>query len=350
VKNRNDSATLLDVARIAKVSLKTASRVLNDTPHIRPETAARVRAAMSKLGYQPNELARGLKARRSAAIAMIVPNLADPFTATAVQAVQAVAREHGHVVVLASSGGDIDLEKSELRVMARRQIDGAILVPASAKASSLDELLAKKIPVVVFDEPIRGEHVDSIIVPNRRAAREATEHLLWHGYRRILAVGARPYLFTCVERVAGYRQAMKMAGAEKVELLVQHEKELTPDSLSGYLFGPSRVDAIFTLNWVCTILVLRVLNAMGKKVGKDVAIISFDDFELAEMIAGGLTVVRQPSHELGRQAAEVLFDRISGPDRYDPRKVVVDTEFIVRGSCGCGKGAPAWTPNKSTNR
>lgn len=349
MKNNHDSATLLDVARMAKVSLKTASRVLNDSPHIRPETEARVRSAMAKLGYQPNELARGLKAKRSAAIAMIVPNLADPFTASAVQAVQAVARERGHVVILASSGGDIDAEKSELQVMARRQIDGAILVPASGEGSDLNPLLANDVPIVVFDEPIRGEQVDSITVANRRAAREATEHLLWHGYRRILAVGARPYLFTCAERVAGYRAAMKKAGAEKLELLIHHENDLTPDLLSGYLFGPNRVEAIFTLNWVCTMLVLRALNVFEKRIGKDIALISFDDFELADMIGKGLTVVRQPSSELGRQAAQVLFDRMDETGKHEPRKIVLDTEFIVRGSCGCGRGAGAAAP-KGTAR
>lgn len=338
---KSDSATLVDVARLAGVSLKTASRVLNNSPQIRPATAERVRAAMARLGYQPNELARGLKAKRSAAIAMIVPNLADPFTASAVQAVQAVARENEYVVILASSGGDVATEASELQVVARRQIDGAILVAAHADKSSAKPLLAKNVPVVVFDEPIRGEQVDSITVTNRRGAREATVHLLGHGYRRILAVGARPYLFTCSERVAGYRSAMKKAGAQTLELLVQHESELTPEALSAFLSGPGRVEAILTLNWVCTMLVLRALNSLGKRIGKDVALISFDDFELAEMIPPGLTVVSQPSRLLGEKAARVLFERMSEKASYEPRKIVLDTEFIIRGSCGCVSGSSA---------
>jgi LacI family transcriptional regulator len=336
VIRKSDSATLVDVARLAGVSLKTASRVLNDSPQIRPATAERVREAMVRLGYQPNELARGLKAKRSAAIAMIVPNLADPFTATAVQAVQAVARENDYVVILASSGGDVPTEASELQVVARRQIDGAILVSAHSEKSSAKPLLAKNVPIVVFDEPIRSEQLDSITVTNRKGAREATEHLLGHGYRRILAVGARPYLFTCAERVAGYRSAMKKAGAERFELLLQHENELTAQALSTFLSGPGRVEAILTLNWVCTMLVLRALNILGKCIGKDVALISFDDFELAEMIPPGLTVVRQPSRELGQRAAKVLFERMREKRKHPAQKIVLDTEFIIRGSCGCG--------------
>lgn len=332
---KSNAATLVDVARAAGVSLKTASRTLNDSPDLRPATAARVRQAMVRLGYQPNELARGLKAKRSAAIAMIAPNLADPFTATAVQAVQDVAREKGHVVILASSGGDAALETSELQLMVRRQIDGVILVAASSGKSDLKPLLAKNVPVVVFDEPIRGEEVDTITVTNRRAARKATEHLLGHGYRRILAVGARPYLFTCAERVGGYRAAMKSADAETAELLVQHEDDLTPALLAPFVSGPDRVEAIFSLNWVCSMLVLRALNALKKRIPRDVALISFDDFELAEMIPPGLTVVRQPSGELGRQAAKALFERIESPKKRPARKIVLDTEFVIRGSCGC---------------
>lgn len=332
---RNGSITLIDVARAAGVSLKTASRALNDSPELRPATAARVREVMKQLGYQPNELARGLKSRRSATIAMIAPNLADPFTAAAVQAVQDVARAHRYVVILASSGGDAALEQSELEVMARRQIDGVILIAASSSKNNLKALLAKDVPIVVFDEPIRGEEIDTITVTNRKGAKEATEHLLQHGHRRILAVGARPYLYTCSERVAGYRAAMRAAGAQPMELLVKHEDELTAGLLAQYVSGPDRVEAIFGLNWVCTMGVLRGLNALKKRIPKDFAFISFDDFELAEMIPPGLTVVRQPTRELGREAAKILFDRMKKNNQEPARKMVLPTEFIIRGSCGC---------------
>lgn len=332
---KNGSVTLLDVAREAGVSLKTASRALNDSPQLRKATAARVREVMERLGYQPNELARGLKSRKSATIAMIAPNLADPFTAAAVQAVQDVARAHRYVVILASSGGDSTLEQSELEIMARRQIDGVILIASSSGKNNLRGLLAKEVPIVVFDEPIRGEEVDTITVTNRKGARQATEHLLQHGNRRILAVGARPYLYTCSERVAGYRAAMRAAGHEPIELLVEHEEELTPALLAPFVSGRDRVEAIIGLNWVCTMGVLRGLNALKKRLGKDFAFISFDDFELAEMIPPGLTVVRQPTRELGRQAATLLFERIGSNKHGAARKIVLPTEFVIRGSCGC---------------
>lgn len=336
VIRKQESVTLLDVAKEAGVSLKTASRALNDSPELRPATAKLVWDTMTRLGYQPNELARGLKSKRSATIAMIAPNLADPFTATAIRAVQDVARSHGYVVILASSGGDTDLEESELKIMARRQIDGVILVAASSRKNNLKPFIANQIPVVVFDEPIRGADVDTITVTNRRSAHEATRHLLSHRYRRILAIGARPSLYTCVERVSGYRAAMKAAGLKPFELLVEHENQLTPERLSSFFSRSNATDAIFCLNWVCSIQVLRGLKALKKSIQKDIAFLSFDDFDLAEMIPPGITVVRQPTDELGRRAAESLFERINNKNRpAPPRKIVLHTEFIIRGSCGC---------------
>jgi LacI family transcriptional regulator len=238
-------------------------------------------------------------------------------------------------VILASTGGDVEVEKSELQIMVRRQVDGVILVAADSEKSDVKSLMTRKVPIAVFDEPLRDQEVDTITVTNCEAAREATDHLLAHGYRRILVVGARPFLFTCAERVAGYRSAMRSAGAEPIELLVEHEKDLTPEALSAFVSGPNRVEAIFLVNWVCTMRVLRGLNALKRRIPKDVALVSFDDFELADMIPPGLTVVRQPSHELGHRAATTLFERIEDVSDHPPRKIVLNTEFVVRGSCGC---------------
>lgn len=174
---KTNGATLADVARAADVSLKTASRVLNMAP-VAPATAKKVRAAMSRLNYKPNELARGLKGRRSAAIGMVVPNLADPFNASAVQAAQNVARHHAHVVILTSSGGDEDMEREQIETLVRRQVDGLIIAPADGRRNTVESFLSANIPVVALDRPFSNTEIDSITVTNREGSREATEHLL----------------------------------------------------------------------------------------------------------------------------------------------------------------------------
>lgn len=334
---KSSSPTLVDVAREANVSLKTASRVLNDEAGIATATAKRVRAVMTRMSYRPNELARGLKGKKSAAIGMVVPNLADPFCASAVQSVQEVARSKGHVVIITSSGGEEALEQEELETLVRRQVDGLIIAPADGRRNTVQSFLSANIPIVTFDRPFSGTDIDSITVTNQDAVREATEHLLSHGYRRILAIGARPELYTGSERVNGYLKTMKRARLKKNAFLVDHENKLTHDVIRKLVMNSGeQPEAILTLNGITTMVVLRSLRNLGMQVGKDIALISFDDFDLAEIHNPSLTVVRQPAADLGRRAAELLFTRMEGSGiPLPPQKIVLSTSFHIRGSCGC---------------
>lgn len=332
---RTNSVTLADVAREAGVSLKTASRVLNRTP-VAAVTARRVRAVMSRLNYRPNELARRLKTRRTAVIGMVVPNLADPFYASAVQAAQQIARQNGHVVMFTSSIGDENIEREQVESFVCRQVDGLIIAPTDGRNNTVECFLSANIPVVAFDRPFSSGDIPSITVTNRDAAREATEHLLSHGYRRILAIGARPHLYTGAERLAGYTSTMERAHRKIETFVVEHEDELTAEIMQKLLVsGPGKLDAILTLNGTITMFVLNVLRQFGKRVAADVALCSFDDYNIAEVLNPRLTAVRQPSEEIGRRAAELLFSQLLANASTPRQHIVLPTIFHVRESCGC---------------
>ena len=331
---RSQAPTLVDVAREAGVSLKTASRALNQSKNVSPEKAEKIRKVIQRLGYRPNELARGLKAKRSAAIGMIVPNLADPFFANAVHAVQEVARQNGYVVILATSGGEVSLERSEIEGLVGRQIDGLVVAPVDSETDSFSDLIPSGVHAVTLDQVLRGAHFDTVTVTNRKSAREATEHMASHGLKRIVAIGARPKLYTCRERVAGYKAGMKSALLLPRVCLVEHESLLVAEWLAEEVFRAQGADGIFSLNWVCTMLTLRALRQLGKKAGRDIPMFSFDDFELADMLTPGLSVVKQPAEMLGREAAKLLFERLQGRDD-SSRAIVLPTSLIVRQSCGC---------------
>jgi LacI family transcriptional regulator len=330
-----NTITLANVAHEAGVSLKTASRVLNNEPYVDKKTAARIREVMDRLGYRPNELARGLKARKSAAIGMIVPNLSDPFTASAVKAVQEIARENGHIVVLAASGGFSDVERSEVESLIGRQIDGLVLAPADSRHDNVSDIIPRGLQVVTYDQPIHGANFDSVTIPNRRSAKSAVQHLLDHGYKRIVAIGARPSLYTCAERIAGYCDAMKKANLERRVCSVEHENLLTPEWLSEIVFQRHQAEAIICMNWVCTMMTLRAMRKLSKRLGEDVAFLSFDDFDLADMLTPSLTVVRQPTEAFGAEAATLLFERMRGDIGDERRSVILPTELILRETCGC---------------
>lgn len=331
---KKSAPTLEDVARESGVSLKTASRVLNGSLQVRPDKVARIQAVMSRLGYRPNELARGLKAKRSSAIGMIVPRLSDPFYASAIEAVQQVARENGYVVIVTSSANDQALERSEISTLVRRQVDGLIIATANGKHDNFSDILPEGLQVITIDEPIRGAAYDSVTVTNKQSAREATQHMIDHGDRRIVAVVSRPYLHTCAERLFGYTDAMKQAGLAPQHCVVDQEGSIERNRTVKDICADSKVEAIFTLNWVCTMLVLHGLK-QAKKIGKDVRLISFDDFELAEMLSPSLTVVRQPASELGREAARLLLGRLNGDESEKSHRIVLPTQLVLRNSCGC---------------
>jgi LacI family transcriptional regulator len=331
---KNQAPTLVDVAREAGVSLKTASRVLNRSENVSEGKASTIRAVMERLGYRPNELARGLKAKKSAAIGMIVPNLSDPFYSNAVKAVQEVARESEYAVIIANSGGDVDVERSEIETLVGRQVDGFVIAPADSRKNTFDDIIPAGVHVVTVDQLLRDGELDSVTVTNRRSAREATEHLAGHGWRKIVAIGACAHLYTCKERVTGYRAGMKAVSLEPRVCLVEHESTLTAEWLAEEVFRLQDADAILTLNWVCTIRTLQGLRQLGKRAGRDIPLLSFDDFDLADMLTPGLSVVQQPTELLGREAARLLFERLRGRGG-KTRAVVLPTSLIIRQSCGC---------------
>ncbi len=327
--------TLEDVAREARVSLKTASRVLNGSENVRKEKVTKVRAAMARLGYRPNELARSLMTRKSGAIGIVVANLANPFVIKVIKEVQEVARSNGYVVIITSSEGQPEVERSEIESLVRRQIDGLIIAPATTGWKHLSPILPMHIPVVTFDQLIRGSNLDSVIITNRQSAAEATQHMLDHGFRRVVAIGTRPHLYTSRERVAGYRKSMTQANLKPRECLVAHESLLTAKWLEAEVLGEHAADAIFSLNWVSTQRVLRGLRDLGIRGGQDIPLLSFDDFDLGDVLTPGLSVVQQPSDLLGRESARLLFERLKGDGVQPSRRILLPARLVIRESCGC---------------
>ena len=341
---KNRVPTLVDVAREAGVSLKTASRVLNRSENVREEKKSKILAVMERLGYRPNELARGLKAKKSAAVGMIVPNLSDPFTANAVHGFQEAARGNGYVVILASSGGDVDLERSEVEILVGRQIEGLVIAPADSRTDTFSDIIPPGVHVVTFDQLLRDVDLDSVTVTNRRSAREATKH----SGRSWLASNCRDWRQRRLVHLQGTGGWLSR-GHEGIFLeprvcLVEHEQSLTAEWLAEEVFRVQNADAIFTLNWVCTVLVLRALRQMGMVAGRDIPILSFDDFDLADMLTPGLSVVQQPAEMMGREAGRLLVERLAGQGGKSSRAIVLPTTLIIRQSCGCGPDKDSFAP------
>jgi LacI family transcriptional regulator, galactose operon repressor len=324
--------TIKDVAAGAGVSLKTVSRVLNGEGSVAPDTALRVRAAVKALGYQRNEPAANLRRRgqSTSIIGLVIEDAANPFYSVLARAVEQVARANDYLLMVASSDEDPRKEVEVIRAFCSRRVDGLIVVPTGAEHSFLLPEMAAGTAVVFVDRPGVGVDGDSVVAANATGTAEAVAHLLDQGHVRIGYLGDDPAVYTAAERYAGYRQALEGAGIDLDESLVRlgvsdiTAAEMSADELITLADPPT---ALFGGNNRLTIGVLRA----ARRDGRHVAVVGFDDFELADMLDPPVTVVSQDAFALGRTAAELLFRRLGG-DRRPSQHVVLETTLVIRGS------------------
>jgi LacI family transcriptional regulator len=320
-----------DVAQAAGVSLKTVSRVVNAEPGVGAATAERVSDAIANLGFRRNDLARSLRrAHASATLGLIIEDLANPFYSTIARAVEEVARRRGCVVMTGSSEESGERERELTATLLSRRVDGLLLVPAARDHSYLRPELAMGVKVVFLDRPPTGLEADAVLLDNSGGARAGVEHLLAQGHRRIGLIGDPPELYTLAERVKGYRAALAARGLEFDETLLRlgaHDVAQGEMSARALVQLPDPPTAIFAANNRVSVGALRALKALGARV----ALVGFDDFELADMLPVPVTVVRHDPAELGRRAADHLFARLDGYGGA-PQTVILPTELVVRGS------------------
>jgi LacI family transcriptional regulator, galactose operon repressor len=325
---RSTRPTMRDVASRAGVSLKTVSRVINEEPGVAATTAARVGDAIDELGFQRNDLARSLRQGvSSATLGLVIEDVANPFYSAIAQAVEAAARERGFLLITASCEEDPERERELVHALLRRRVDALLLVPASREHG----YLAGDTPVVFLDRPPAGLEADCVLLDNFGGARTAVEHLLAHGHRRIAMVGDTEELFTATERLAGYRHALEAAGVPVNDELIRlgtHDAAQAERVVDELLALPPdrRPTALFAGNNRNSVGALRALRS-----APPVALVGFDDFELADLLATPATVVRHDSQRMGAHAAALAFARLDGGD-HPPRQVIVPTELVVRGS------------------
>jgi LacI family transcriptional regulator len=337
-KKLQDRPTIGDVARECGVGRMTVSRVVNGGHLVSAETAERVREAIRKLGYVPNEAARILKGHAPKTIGLIVPDLADTFFSICAHAVQQLAAKHGYLTLLLASERDADSEATELAMMKSANIAGLLIVPSSSESvGQLEEVRARGVPVVMLDRTFPGLDAAEVMVENEQGAINAVSHLIEHGHRNILCLGYDSQFNSIGLRIQGYEKAMKKAGLEP-ELMITDSPATIGAKLRKRLLSAKAPTALFSLNNVTTMNVLQDLRSENIRVPEEIAVIGFDDFEMAPLLSVPLTAVRQPAAELGRMAAQVLLDwirdRKSEPNPAT-RKIVLATELIIRRSCGC---------------
>jgi LacI family transcriptional regulator len=320
-----------DVATAAGVSLKTVSRVINGEAAVAPATAGRVAEAIAELGFERNDLARSLRnGRSSGTLGLVIEDVGNPFYSVVTQAVEDAARLRGLLLITASAREDPDREHELVTALRRRRVDAMLVVPIADDHRYLLRN-GEHVSTVFLDRPPQKIEADTVLADNRAGARRATEHLLAHGHERIALMGDDAGLYTARERVAGYREALSARGVTDQGLvrMGNHTAAAAEAAVASVLEleADERPTAILAANNRNTVGAVRALALLD---GDDrIALVGFDDFELADVL--GITVMRSDPALMGLRAAELAFARLDGDDR-PPNQVTIPTELVVRGS------------------
>jgi LacI family transcriptional regulator len=339
--------TIRQVARHAGVSPMTVSRVINGGACVRSDTRQRVEQAISDLGYVPNTLARGLSRRATSTIALIVPDVANPFFTKIVHGAEDVARRAGFRPILCNTEESLALEQASLRQMVAYRVAGLLIAPVNdSSRRELRRLEQHGMPYVLMDRSVANLTCDLVQSDSIGGARRLVEHLLDLGHRRIAFIGSQPNISTARDRLRGYREALQRAGIPQDETLVV---ESTFQVESGYAAAQHLLDrarppsAILAVNNFVAVGVVRAARERGLRIPEDLALVCFDDVEHAALLCPFLTVMEQPAELFGTIAAQILLDRIAGRGSARPRQVVLSAELLVRRSCGAALGSPGDT-------
>lgn len=319
-----------DVAKVAGVSTATVSRVLANHARVKEETRQKVLSAVEQLNYRPNLIARSLRVQKSAKIGLLVSDVRNPFFTAISRAVEDAAYEQGYSVLMCNTDENPDKEELYLNVLHDENVAGMIFSPTQQFSAKLSTF-SSDIPLVIIDRAVKSDQVDMVLLDNIAAAYDLTTHLVENGYKRIAGLFGNAST-TGRERNKGFLKALNENQLKPIS-----QQFLSPRIKQGYEAAASllddriRPDAIFTSNSLLTAGVFQAIRDRKLSVPGDVALVGFDQTTWGELVDPPITLISQPTEEIGRTATELLFQRIEEPGR-SPKTVILKGTLIVRKS------------------
>jgi len=340
-------ARLVDVARLAKVSRATAARALGGYGFVGEETRERVTAAARSLNYRLNEVARAMRAGKTLAIGVVVADISNSFFASAARAIIDTCAEQGYQALILNTDDDIAREIEAVRVLAEKRVDGLIVVPSSldhnAHLRGIGELSSR---IVLLDRRVADMNVSTVTTDDRKGARDAIDLLVARGHTRIgllvSTVAARTYgatmprlaVSTVRDRVAGAKEALRQAGLPLPGAWVRYSRNDLPivtQAALSILGSEPRPTAILATCEEMAIGALAACRELGLVVGKDIALVSFDESPWSRVLTPAISVVQRPIYEMGRAAVTTLIQQIQGgvaPKAIELPTMLVDRESV----------------------
>ena len=349
----NPPVTMHQIAERAKVSIGTVSHVINGTAKVREKLRQRVLEAIRSLGYQPNELARGMRRNQTSMLAMIIPDVTNPFFPAVVRGAEDIAFRNSLRLVLCNTDNDPQKETFYLDELRSYRPAGWLVIPsAESEIATRMQSASAAPPVVCLDRQPKGWNGDVVLVDNEMGALNATRYLLRMGHRRLAAITGPLNLTAAADRLKGFKRALNEA---KIIVEPDYVQEARFERSAGYeaakrLLGMlPRPTAIFAANDLIALGVLSAAREMGLGCPEDLSIVGFDNLDFAEFTAPALTTVHQPGYQLGTAAARLLLERIGGK-KHPAERVLLPTELKIRESVAVPNGVSQPDDSKSAGK
>jgi DNA-binding LacI/PurR family transcriptional regulator len=344
--------TIGDVARRARVSRATVSRVLNAYPHVRPQVRSAVQRAMRALGYRPDQVARSLARRETQTLGLVVADITNPFYAETARAIVETARDKGYNVILCNTDNLPRLQEEYVEVLRQRRVDGIIFGSVFLRDPVVEGLVEAGYPCVMYNRRLRSGRGNYIVLDNVRASRELTRHLLTLGHRRVGFIAGLPDISTAADRLRGYREALRAAGLPVDPGLIRpgaFKAETAQGAAHELLKLRRRPTAVVAGNDLMALGVIQAAEEMGLRVPGDLAVVGFDDIEIASHRHIQLTTMAQQKTEMGRMAATRMLEIIRDPQRFtlQPVQQILAPTLVIRRTCGALAAARSGTSKQS---
>jgi LacI family transcriptional regulator len=337
-KKTGKAASIYDVARESGVSVFTVSAVVNNKSHVGKGLRERVEAAIRKLNYRPNLIARSLANQRTHTIGMIVPDIGNPFFPLVVRGAEDAAQKHGYNLLLCNSDDSLDKEEKAIELLLSKRVDGILLTKAAGDFRPQLRQMIKEVdtPFVLVMRTYPKLTKDAVLTDDYHGAYEAVSHLARAGRKRIALISGPLKVSNAKERWQGFHDALKAEGLPYEEdLVIEGDYRLESGFRAGHSLFSRRPDGIYVANHLMTIGLLQAAEEMGLRCPEDFGLVSFDDYPWRGIFRPRLTTVELPKHQLGTEAAELLIKRITGDDS-KPVVRKLQPELRIRESCGFG--------------
>jgi len=335
-KKPGKAASIYDVARESGVSVFTVSAVVNNKSHVGKVLREKVEAAIRKLSYRPNLLARSLAKQKTHTIGMIVPDIGNPFFPSVVRGAEDAAQKHGYNLLLCNSDDSIDKEEKAVELLLSKRVDGILLTKAAEDFHPSVRQMIKQVntPFVLVMRTYPKLTKDAVITDDYHGAYEAVSHLARAGRKRIALISGPLKVSNAKERWQGFVDALKAEGLPfERDLVIEGDYRIESGYRAGHSVFSRRPDGIYVANYLMTVGLLKAAEEMGLHCPEEFGLVSFDDYPWLGIFRPRLTTVELPKHQLGTEAVELLLRRISG-DTSKPVLIKLQPELRIRESCG----------------